>query len=101
MNNKISKKEKDHFIRECLLYYEDNGKHDFINLVIDDQEGVELNIKEAMQILIDYYLDENPEILQLSEMYQPEFYDYIYGDFWEDGNVGILLVTIKDGVKVS
>ena len=101
MNNKISKEDKDKFIDNCLLNYEDNGKHDFINLVIDDQEEEELNIKDAMEFLIDYYLNENPEIIELKEIYQPEFEDYIFGDFWEEERKGILLVTIKDGVKVS
>lgn len=54
-----------------------------------------------MQILIDYYLDENPQIMELHEIYQPEFEDYIFGDFWEVERKGVLLVTIKDGVKVS
>ena len=100
-NNKISKDDKNKFIENCLLNYEENGKNDFINLVIDDQEEEELNIKDAMEFLIDYYLNENPEIIELKEIYQPEFEDYIFGDFWEEERKGILLVTIKDGVKVS
>jgi len=100
-NNKISKDDKNKFIENCLLNYEENGKNDFINLVIDDQEEEELNIKDAMEFLIDYYLNENPEVMELKEIYQPEFEDYIFGDFWEEERKGILLVTIKDGVKVS
>lgn len=103
MKNKISEEEKKSFIDDCLLYFEDDGKDDFINVVIDNHDEVVLNIKDAMLLLIDFFLLENPDITLLREINMEEFYLYIYGDYWDDGKDkdGPLLVIIRNGTKVN
>lgn len=92
--------QKNRFINYCLENYYENGRNNYMNIQIDDQEEETENIVNALHIVLEFFLLENPGLRELHENERNMFFDYMYGDYdMENRDINEVLMVFENGRK--
>ena len=67
---------------------------------IDNQEEEQEPVVNALHIVLEFFLLENPELRELHEEEREMFFNYMYGDYdLEEKNINDMLMVFKNGRK--